>query len=93
MWKSKDVKSSTKFKIFNSDVKSVLLNGSETWIMIKTITNKQETCINWNLCRTKVKRYDTKAYVELIERTKYIPLNQEVILHPVLNRTNIDKTC
>ena len=31
IWKSKEIRTETKLRIFNSNVKSVLLYGSETW--------------------------------------------------------------
>jgi hypothetical protein len=40
IWKSKTLSTATKCKIFNSNVKSVLLYGSETWKTTKETTSK-----------------------------------------------------
>ena len=46
IWKSKTISLNTKLKIFNSNVKSILLYGSETWRTTKYITNKLQTFTN-----------------------------------------------
>ena len=46
IWKTKNISLNTKLKIFNSNVKSVLLYGSETWKTTNTITSKLQTFIN-----------------------------------------------
>ena len=46
LWKSKIISRHTKLKIFNSNVKSVLLYGSETWRTTKQLQHKIEVIIN-----------------------------------------------
>ena len=46
IWKSRDITTSTKLQIFNTNVKTVLLYGSETWCISKTTLNKVQTFIN-----------------------------------------------
>ena len=46
VWKSRQVKTATKIRFFNSNVKSVLLYGSETWRTTKTTTKKIQTFVN-----------------------------------------------
>ena len=46
IWSSRDISLKTKIKIFNSNVKSVLLYGAETWRTTVTTTKKIQTFIN-----------------------------------------------
>lgn len=48
--KSKEIKTSTTIIIFNSNVKSRLLNGVETYTITKIITIKLPAFDNWCLC-------------------------------------------
>lgn len=43
VWKSKEIKTSSKLRIFGSNVKSVLIYGSEILRTTKTITPKLQT--------------------------------------------------
>jgi hypothetical protein len=52
IWKSKALTTATKLIIFNSNVKSVLLYGSETWKTTKETTSKIQVFINTCLRRT-----------------------------------------
>jgi len=45
-WKNSRVSTRTKLRIFCSNVKSVLLYGSETWKEMKTNTSKLQTFVN-----------------------------------------------
>jgi hypothetical protein len=49
IWQSTHVLKSTKIKIFNSCVKSVLLYGCETWLVRTDIQRKLQSFINWCL--------------------------------------------
>ena len=51
IWKSKEIRTETKLRIFNSNVKSVLLYGSETWRGTKKARQKIQTFINSSLRR------------------------------------------
>ena len=46
LWRSSQIQRSTKIRIFNSNVKSVLLYGCETWLVSRVITRKLQTFIN-----------------------------------------------
>lgn len=46
IWDSKILRQKTKIKIFNSNVKSILLYGSETWFLNKKQENKLQVFIN-----------------------------------------------
>jgi hypothetical protein len=46
VWKNSIISTRTKLRIFRSNVKSVLLYGSETWKVIKTTTSKLQTFVN-----------------------------------------------
>nr|KAG5689503.1 hypothetical protein BaRGS_000609 [Batillaria attramentaria] len=50
-WASKVVSIKTKLRIFNSNVKSVLLYGCETWRTTKTMQQKIQTFLNTCLRR------------------------------------------
>ena len=46
VWKTGSISRHTKIRIFNSNVKSVLLYGAETWLSNKTVTHKLQVFIN-----------------------------------------------
>ena len=46
VWKSKTISRKTKLRIFNTNVKSVLLYGSETWRATKATSNKLQSFVN-----------------------------------------------
>ena len=46
MWNTSSFSTRNKIRIFNTNVKSVLLYGSETWRVTKTTTRMLQTCIN-----------------------------------------------
>ena len=46
IWRSSSISAKTKLRLFNSNVKSVLLYGSETWRVTETATAKIQTFIN-----------------------------------------------
>ena len=46
VWKARDITTSTKLRIFNSNVKSALLYGSETWRITKVSIRKGQVFIN-----------------------------------------------
>ena len=51
IWKANNISRQTKIRLFNSNVKSVMLNGSETWRMTRTTIRKIQTFINTCLRR------------------------------------------
>ena len=51
IWSSNEIRTRTKLHIFNSNVKSVLLYGCETWRTTKTMLQKIQTFFNTCLQR------------------------------------------
>ncbi|CAH8866485.1 unnamed protein product [Trichobilharzia szidati] len=54
IWKSSSLTINNKIRIFNTNVKSILLYGSETWRVTKNIFNRLQTYIN-NCLRSVLK--------------------------------------
>lgn len=46
IWRSKTISQKTTIHIFNTNVKSVLVYGGETWREMKAMTNKLQTFVN-----------------------------------------------
>jgi hypothetical protein len=46
IWSSTQIRNKTKLKIFNTNVKSVLSYGSETWFLNKKLVNKLQVFVN-----------------------------------------------
>ena len=46
IWRSREITKATKIRIFNSNVKSVMLYGSETWRMTEKTVSKLQTFVN-----------------------------------------------
>ena len=46
VWRTTSLSLKTKLRIFSSNVKSVLLYGSETWRLTSTLINKIQVCVN-----------------------------------------------
>jgi len=60
----------TKLRLYNSNVKQLLLYGSETWRSTKALTNKIQLFINRSLRRILgIKWYDKMSNVELWKAT------------------------
>ena len=79
IWKSRQITTRTKLRLFNSNVKSVLLYGAETWRTIKTTTNRIQTFIN--SCLRKILRIhwpETISNKDLWQRTNQLPAEQEL---------------
>ena len=80
IWSSKDLSTRTKLRIFNSNVKSVLLYGSETWRTTLEITKKIQTFING--CLRKILRIhwpDKISNEELWQRTDQKAADIEIL--------------
>ena len=79
IWSSRDIKQKTKIKIFNSNVKSVLLYGAETWRTTKSTTNKVQTFMNKCLRRIlKIHWPDKISNNDLWIRTNQLPAADEI---------------
>lgn len=80
IWNSKDLRRYTKIKIFNSNVKAVLLYGAETWRTTFATVKRVQTFTNSCLRRIlQVFWPNTISNTELWEETKQIPVDQELL--------------
>ncbi|CAH8593510.1 unnamed protein product [Schistosoma intercalatum] len=79
IWNSKQLSTNTKVRIFNTNVKTVLLYGAETWRTTKAIIQKIQVFIN--NCLRKILQIhlpDTISNNVLWERTNQIPAEDEI---------------
>nr|KAG5698081.1 hypothetical protein BaRGS_031771 [Batillaria attramentaria] len=77
----------TKLRIFNSNVKSVLLYGCETWRTTKTMQQKIQTFLNTCLRRIFNIRWPEKIRnEELWERAGQEPVAKQILRRNVLTR-------
>ena len=80
VWSSKDIATATKVRLFNSNVKSVLLYGSETWRMTKKTLQKIQTFINSCLKRIFRIRWPIKIRnEELWLRGRQEPVGKQIL--------------
>ena len=56
VWKASKISNSTKIRLFNSNVKSVLLYGCETWRATQGVINKRQVFVN--RCLRKILKVD-----------------------------------
>ena len=79
IWSSQPLSMNNKLRIFNTNVKSVLLYGSETWHVTKTNSTKLQTFINKCLRYILKIRWPEKiTNLDLWNRTKQKPVSQEI---------------
>jgi hypothetical protein len=79
IWKSQQISTKTKIRLFNSNVKSVLLYGSESWRTTKTTVRKIQTFINSCLRRILRIHWPEKiSNTELWQRTNQTPAEGEL---------------
>ncbi|VDO57159.1 unnamed protein product [Schistosoma margrebowiei] len=79
IWNSKQLSTNTKVMIFNTNVKTVLLYGAETWRTTKAIIQKIQVFINSCLRKIlQIRRPDTISNNVLWERTNQIPVEEEI---------------
>jgi hypothetical protein len=79
IWKDRAISTRTKVMLFNSNVKSVLLFGSETWSLTQTWTKKLQSFINGCLRKILHIRWpDSIQNVALWERTGQKPVEIEI---------------
>ncbi|VDP06992.1 unnamed protein product [Schistosoma curassoni] len=79
IWNSKQLSNNTKGRIFNTNVKIVLLYGAETWRTMKAIIQKIQVFIN--SCLRKILQIfwpETISNNPLWERTNQIPAEEEI---------------
>ena len=79
VWRSTAISTRNKLRIFNSNVKSVLLYGSETWRVTNTLSSKLQTFINSCLRYILNIRWPEKiSNRELWQRTNQDPITQQI---------------
>ncbi|VDP56732.1 unnamed protein product [Schistosoma margrebowiei] len=79
IWNSKQLSINTKIRIFNTNVKTVLLYGAETWRTTKSIIRKIQVFINSCLRKILQIRWpDTISINVLWEITNQIPAEEEI---------------
>ena len=79
VWKASKISISTKIRLFNSNVKSVLLCGCETWKTTQGVTNKLQVFVNRCLRKIlKLKWTDKIRNEQLWERTGHVPIQTEI---------------
>lgn len=79
IWKSRELSRNTKIRLFNSNVKSVLLYGAETWRSTKTTIKKLQTFTNSCLRRILQIRWpDTISNANLLEKTSQSSIEEEI---------------
>ncbi|VDP47792.1 unnamed protein product [Schistosoma margrebowiei] len=79
IWNSKQLSTNIKVRIFNTNVKAVLLYGAETWRTTTTTTKKVQVFIN--SCLRKMLNIhwpDTISNSLLWERTNQLPAEEEI---------------
>lgn len=77
--KSNIIRTGTKIKLFNSNIKAVLLYGAETWRTTTTTLGKVQTFINTCLRRIlKVHWPVTISNADLWQATDKLPANEEI---------------
>ena len=80
IWASKEINIKTKLRIFNSNVKSVLLYGSETWRTTKKMLQKIQTFINSCLRRIyRISWPDKIRNEELWKRAGQDPVEKQIM--------------
>ncbi|VDP40827.1 unnamed protein product [Schistosoma margrebowiei] len=79
IWNSKQLSTNNKVKIFNTNVKTVLLYRAETWGTIKAIIQKIQVFINSCLRKIiQIRWPDTISNNVLWERTNQISAEEEI---------------
>ena len=76
IWKSGNIRLQTKLRLFNSNVRSILLYGSETWRTNKYTITKVQTCVKkclrWII---GIRWFDKVTNVELWRRSQQEPVS------------------
>ena len=79
IWRAKRIKINTKMRLFNSNVKAVLLYGAETWRTTQKTLKKIQTFINTCLRRIlHLKWTDKVPNTTLWKTTKQLPIENEI---------------
>ena len=79
IWRAKRIKINTKLRLFNSNVKAVLLYGAEIWRTTQKTLKKIQTFINKCLRRIlHLKWTDKVPNTTLWKTTKQLPIENEI---------------
>lgn len=79
VWRSTSLSVHNKLRIFNTNVKSVLLYGSETWRVTHTLTKKLQAFVNGCLRSIlKIKWTDKIKNTDLWKQTNQDPIGQQI---------------
>ena len=79
VWKASKVSVKTKIRLFNSNVKSVLMYGCETWTTTKGTIKKLQTFVNRCLRKIlKIKWEDRVRNEEVWKRTDETPMEEQL---------------
>ena len=80
VWKCRGISRDTKVRLFNSNVKSILLYGSESWSLTKKNESKLQVFIN-NCLRKILQIYwpQTISNEELWRTTKQVPVSKQIM--------------
>ena len=80
VWKSKVIGETTKIRLFNTNVKSVLLYGAETWRINKTTLKRIQTFVNRCLRRIlQIHWMDRVSNKDLWDRTHQAQIEIEIL--------------
>ena len=80
VWKSRVIGKTTKIRLFNTNVKSVLLYGAETWRMNKTTLKMIQTFVNQCLRKILgIQWMDKVSNKDLWERTSHVQIEIEIL--------------
>ncbi|XP_019643717.1 PREDICTED: uncharacterized protein LOC109484795 [Branchiostoma belcheri] len=80
VWASRGIRRATKLRIFNSNVKSVLLYGSETWRTTRATQHRLQIFINTCLRRIfKIRWWDRVSNQELWDRAGQKPIREQIL--------------
>ena len=79
IWRAGNISLNTKIRLFNSNIKTILLYGCETWKTTKCLLHKLQVFNNNCLRRITNIRWPEKiSNTDLWERTNQIPIEQEI---------------
>ena len=79
IWKARNISLKTKVRLFNSNVKTILLYGAETWKTTKSLLHKLQVFINYCLRRILNIRWPEKiSNKELWQKTNQPPVEEEL---------------
>ena len=80
VWKSRVIGKTSQIRLFNTNVKSVLLYGAETWRMNKTTLKRIQTFVNQYLRKILVIQWmDKVGNKDLWERTNQVQIEIEIL--------------